>query len=76
LPRSTAVGGSPSYFDFIALAGGIVALVAAFGAGSLATRGAQRTVHVGVTFAIVLLGLYQVVLRLGILHRVGVYHFS
>jgi hypothetical protein len=76
LPRSNAVGATASYFDFIALAGGVAALAAAFGAGSLATRAPQRLVHVAVTFAIALLGLYQVLLGLGLLHRIGVYHFS
>jgi hypothetical protein len=77
LPRSTAsVGATASYFDFVALAGGVAALAAAYGAGSLATRAAQRLVHVAVTVAIALLGLYQVLLGLGLLHRIGLYHFS
>jgi len=66
-------GATATYFDLIALVGGIVALIAGGSAYFLLQSGPQRRFHVGVVALILMLGIYQLALGLGLLHRVGIY---
>jgi len=76
--QSTTVskGNVASYLDLIAILGGIVALIAGFTAYGRMPHGAQRMFHIGLVGVVLLLGLYQSLLGLGLLHKAGIYTIS
>ena len=71
----TRPGVATSYFDLIAILGGIVALFSGIGAATLLEKGPQRTAHLGLVVMILMLGVYQLATGLGLLHRLGLYQY-
>jgi len=69
-------GVAPSYFDLIAILGSIIAFFSAFGAVILLEKGPQRPVHLGLVAVIVILGIYQLLVGLGLLHRLGLFQYT
>ena len=65
-----------SYFDVVALVGGVVAIIAGVSAVILIKSGPQRPFHIGVIGIVLLLGVYQALLGSGLLHRLGIYQFG
>ena len=65
-----------SYFDLIAILGGIIALFSGIGAATMLERGPQRPAHLGVVAAILVLGAYQLLVGLGLLHKMGLFPYS
>jgi hypothetical protein len=66
-------GAATSYFDLIAIIGGIVALFSGLGAAFLLERGPQRRAHLGLVVVILVLGVYQLLVGLGLLHKLGLF---
>jgi hypothetical protein len=61
-------------YDLAAMVGGFVAVVLGLAAARLAMgRVSRRALHFGAAAVVLLLGLYQSLLGLGILHRIGVF---
>jgi len=73
---STTRGGAASYFDLFATAGGIIAIGSCISAILLVRGSPQRVVHYVLIGVIMALGVYQLLLGLGLLHRVGVIPMS
>jgi len=69
-------GAAATYFDLVALSGGIIALIFGLGAASMVKRTPQQPFHIALTAAVVLLGAYQVLLGLGLLHRMGIFRLG
>lgn len=65
-----------SYFDLVAILGGIVALFSVIGAIMLLERGPQRPAHLGLLGVILVLGVYQLLAGLGLLHKLGIFQYS
>ncbi len=72
----SGVGAGSSYFNLIALAGGVIALIAGAGAIPMLSKGPQRPFHLALIGLVLVLGLYQVILGVGLLHRFGVYQVA
>jgi hypothetical protein len=71
------IGGvATTYFDLVALVGGIVALIAGVGTAVTLEKGPQRVFHLSLVVIMLGLGLYQVLLGVGLLHRFGIFHYS
>ena len=75
VPRTGGLAPS-SYFDLIAILGGIVALFSGIGAATLLERGPQRPAHLGLVAVILVLGAYQLLVGLGLLHKIGLFPYS
>jgi hypothetical protein len=69
---STTRGGAASYFDLFATAAGLIAIGASIGAILLVQRSPQRNLHFAFIGVLMVLGVYQTLLGLGLLHRFGV----
>jgi hypothetical protein len=65
-----------SYFDLFATAAGLIAIGSGIGAFMLVRQATQRPLHFALIGVVVVLGVYQVLLGLGLLHRIGLIQYS
>ncbi len=65
-----------SFFDLVALVGGLVALFCGIGAVLVLEKGPQRPFHLGIGVVLLVLGAYQLMLGLGLLHKLGLIPYA
>jgi hypothetical protein len=79
-PSSTTKTGAivaGGVYDFVAMMGGFIAVILGLAAFRQAmTHRSQRPLHFAFAAVIVLLGIYQSLLGLGVLHRIGLFTAS
>jgi len=68
-------GGGSSYFDLFATAAGAVAIGSSISAAILVQRSPQRILHFAIIGVLLVLGVYQLLMGLGLLHRFGMIQY-